>query len=162
MQAAAHLIARDLPGALWIMPHPPAETLADAVASYAARGIDTVVSMLPPDEVVQLGLVDEAALCAAQDIAFMTHPIVDYGLPDADTFPALTDDLATRISAGRHVAVHCRAGIGRSGMVTVCTLITLGWTGDDAVNAVSKARGVSIPDTVAQAEFIAGFVPGPK
>jgi len=162
MQAPAYLIAYGLPGQLWIMPHPPTETLPDAVASYAARGIDTVVSMLPTDDVVQLGLGDEAALCTAQDIEFLNHPIVDFGLPDADTFPALTDSLATRIRAGRRVAVHCRAGVGRSGMATACTLIRLGWDRDKAVRAVSEARGVSIPDTVAQAEYIAAFEQNPK
>lgn len=157
MQAPAYLVARDLPGALWIMPHPPADRLDEAMTSYGARGIDRVVSMLPRDEVVQLGLADEAASCAASGIVFLSHPIVDFGLPDADRFTDLIDDLTARIRTGEAIAVHCRAGIGRSGMVTACTLIALGWPQDEAVYAVSKARGVSIPDTVAQADFIARF-----
>ena len=142
MQAPAYLVARDLPGALWIMPHPPSDKLAEALAGYAARGIDTIVSMLPPDEASELGLGNEDALCASQDLAFVNYPIVD---------------LTARIRAGEAVAVHCRAGIGRSGMVTACTLIALGDDTGDAVRMVSKARGVSIPDTVTQADFIAGF-----
>lgn len=162
MQPPAYLIARDLPGALWIMPHPPSDRLSDAMASYAARGIDTIVSMLPPDEASELGLGNEDAPCASQGIAFVSHPIVDFGLPDADRFTDLIDDLSARIRAGAAIAVHCRAGIGRSGMVTACTLIALGHDAGDAVHAVSKARGVSIPDTVTQADFIARFAAGLK
>lgn len=162
MQAPAYLVARDLPGALWIMPHPPSDKLAEALAGYAARGIDTIVSMLPPDEASELGLGNEEALCASQDLVFVNHPIVDFGLPDADRFTDLIDDLTARIRTGEAVAVHCRAGIGRSGMVTACTLIALGHDTGDAVHMVSKARGVSIPDTVTQADFIAGFATGLK
>jgi hypothetical protein len=42
-------------------------------------------------------------------------------------------------------------------MVTACTLIAMGQDADAAIEAVTKARGVSIPDTVDQTDFIARF-----
>lgn len=61
------------------------------------------------------------------------------------------------VENGRNVAVHCRAGIGRSGMVTAATLIALGYETSNAVEIVSASRGVSIPDTVEQGGFIVEF-----
>lgn len=157
MNPPAYLVARDLPGQLWIMPHPPATGLADAIASYAARGIDTLVSMLPPDEATDLGLGDEGRCCASQGIVFSNHPIVDFGLPERGSFDPLVARIAGLIREGHHVAVHCRAGIGRSGMAAACTLIALGQSAEQAVDRISTARGVSIPDTAEQRAFIQSY-----
>jgi protein-tyrosine phosphatase len=61
------------------------------------------------------------------------------------------------LQGGQNVAVHCRAGIGRSGMVAACSLVALGLAAPLAQAEVSKARGVAIPDTVEQGVFISLF-----
>jgi protein-tyrosine phosphatase len=48
------------------------------------------------------------------------------------------------------VAVHCRQGIGRSGMIAAGALMRSGVGADKAVDVVSAARGVAIPETAAQ------------
>ena len=50
--------------------------------------------------------------------------------------------------------VHCRAGIGRSGMAAACVAARFVGSPAEAVAAVSEARGLSIPDTAAQRAFI--------
>lgn len=121
------------------------------------RGVDIVVSMLPIAEARDLGMQDEGKLCAAQGIAFFNHPIPDFGLPDPDLFDALIATIHARLEAGKSVAIHCRAGIGRTGMTAACALVALGQSAEAAIGIVSSARGVSIPDTVEQGEFIASF-----
>ncbi len=153
MVAPCFAIPVEAPGRLCVMPCPTAadfETLTDL-------GVNTVVSMLPEDEARSLGMADEAALCGARSIAFVSHPIKDFGLPDLQCFGGLIADLTARINAGASVAVHCRAGIGRSGMVAACILVALGNSTAEATAQVSKARGVSIPDTVEQARFVSSF-----
>ena len=124
----------------------------------AARGITTLLCLLEPAEAASLGLADEAALCAAAGIAYLSHPIPDMQLPEPDAFAALIFGLAARIEQGTHLAVHCRASIGRSGMVGCCLLGTQGMDADSAIRAVSAARGLAVPDTAEQADFIARMI----
>lgn len=152
-----YLIADDLLGRLYIMPCPSGDHLTQDIAAYRARGVDTVVSMLAVDEAADLGLTDEGAICANAEMDFVSSPIKDFGLPDIMVFDALVERIVGLLRRGRHIAVHCRAGIGRSGMVTAAVLITMGADVDTAVQKVTTARGVSIPDTVEQGRFIANF-----
>ncbi len=78
-------------------------------------------------------------------------------VPHEGMIQALVADLAMRLAQGHAVAVHCRAGIGRSGGVTCCLLCHFGQSGDDAIAAVSAARGIPVPDTPEQADFIRRF-----
>ena len=139
------------------MPCPSGVDLNQDIDAYRARGVDTLVSMLADDEATLLGLSDEQVVCVDAGISFVSFPIVDFGLPDRDAFAALIQRIAGMLRAGRNVAVHCRAGIGRSGMVTAATLIALGYEASKAVESVSASRGTSIPDTVEQGRFIAEF-----
>jgi hypothetical protein len=48
------------------------------------------------------------------------------------------------------VGLHCRAGIGRSGLMAAGLLMFLGEQETVAWDRVSKARGLSLPDTQEQ------------
>ncbi len=157
MSTEIYLIEDDLPGSLFIMPCPSGDTLHRDVAAYQARGVDTVVSMLAEDEAAMLGLSDEADACHRLGITFISSPIPDFGLPNAPIFSGLVEEIAQMLKDGKAVAVHCRAGIGRSGMVTSGVLIALGMDAHSAVTKVSAARGYAIPDTVEQGKFIIDF-----
>jgi protein-tyrosine phosphatase len=157
VQPEIYLVAGDLPGRLFIMPCPSGTELKRDVDAYRVRGVDTLLSMLAVDEAAQLGLSDEQAVCEDAGITFVSFPIIDFGLPDPDLFVALIQRIVDLLRAGDSVAVHCRAGIGRSGMVTAATLIALGYEVSKAVARVSASRGVSIPDTAEQGKFLAEF-----
>lgn len=135
----------------------PSGDLTDAVHHYRRQGADHVVSMLACDEAVLLGLSEEGPVCEAAGITFSQHPIVDFGLPDPDVFAALVAQINAWLEAGHGVAVHCRAGIGRSGMVTSGVLVLQGQSAAQAMAKVAHARGVSIPDTVEQGKFVLDY-----
>lgn len=155
MTVEIHQIPGVGPGALFIAPAPAGgEPLVDALRAIREEGVALLVSMLPPEEAARLGLGQEGALCAAAGLAFRCFPIPDFGLPEPAPFVALIDALAAEIEAGRGVAVHCRAGIGRSGIVAACVAARFLGSPAAAVEAVSRARGIEIPDTRAQRAFI--------
>lgn len=141
-------------GRLAIMPAPQREDFE----AMAREGVALVVSLLPDEEAARLALGDEARRCRRAGIDFLNLPIADFSVPeDFEATAAFVTALADQISGGDTVAVHCRAGIGRSGMITSAILVALGETPEAAIAAVSAARGCPVPETDAQRAWIARF-----
>jgi len=58
------------------------------------------------------------------------------------------------------LAIGEYAGIGRSGLVGACVLGQLRMAPDSAFAMLSRARGLAVPDTEAQAEWVGEFMRG--
>ena len=104
---------------LAIVPRPRGnDWLEDEVSQMKRAGVDVLVSMLQPDEAAELGLSAEADLCAAGGIQFRSFPIPDRETPHSTAaFAKFVEELRAEVHAGRRVAVHCRASIGRSSLL---------------------------------------------
>ena len=123
-------------------------------------GIDTIVSMLEPDEAAWLGLAEEEKLANEVGMNFLSFPIPDANVPsDVHRFEVFITDLARRVIQGENVGVHCRGCIGRSTVIAACTLIRLGFAPDISLASVQAARGCPVPDTVAQERWILSYRP---
>ncbi|MEM8975872.1 MAG: tyrosine-protein phosphatase [Pseudomonadota bacterium] len=144
-------------GQLHLMPAPPSSALQTVCRELAERNVHKLVSLLTDEDIAALDLTGEPAAAAAQRIEFLHFPIVDFGLPDPDAFRPEVARLCDALRAGANVAIHCRAGIGRTGTLASCILKGLGLPSDEAMARVAAARGIDIPDTDAQRQFIADF-----
>jgi hypothetical protein len=144
---------------LAIMPRPRAgDWLEDEISSWHRADIRTVVCLLEPHEVHELGLNDEPQLCASNGINFVSFPIPDRGVPTSyGALNQLVMPLVPKVKGGQMVAVHCRAGIGRSGVVAAGILLRAGIPFSQVFPALSRARGVTVPDTDAQAEWVQAY-----
>jgi len=144
---------------LAIMPRPRAgDWLPDEIAGWRAEDIDMVVSLLEQHEVVELELHRQPALCLAADIEFISYPIPDRSVPASMTeTERLVRTLSAAVAAGKAVAIHCRAGIGRSSLIAACVLVRNGYDVDCAFDIIAKARGLEVPDTQAQRAWVSTF-----
>jgi protein-tyrosine phosphatase len=151
------------PGRLAIMPRPRGgDWLADEIQSWRAAGVDVVVSLLTPDEVGSFELAEEERLCVANGIQFVSFPITDRSVPLSK--PAalmLAMRLAKDLASGKNIAIHCRQGIGRAGLIGASVLIQLGIESDAAIKQISTARGCPVPETLEQKAWIMSFAGGP-
>jgi protein-tyrosine phosphatase len=140
---------------LAVMPRPRGgDWLADEVSGWKRMGIDVVVSLLHRYEADELDIAEEESLCQHHDIRYRSFPIQDRGTPNsAAEFLALADEITASVKQGLAVAVHCRAGIGRSGLLAACILFRLGIDASNAFAVVSKARGLTVPDTSGQIDW---------
>jgi protein-tyrosine phosphatase len=138
---------------LALMARPRAgDWLEDEVAHWKRSGVGIVISLLERDEVDELGLAMEATLCRQSDIEFLSFPIPDRGLPkDADVAMNFAAYIASK---GIPIAIHCRAGIGRSSLMAAAVLIAKDITPAAALSAIERARGLPIPDTDAQRDWV--------
>jgi len=155
MRPQIHHVQRIGQGFLAVMAKPVAQWLDDEVAGIAAEGVDRLVSLLEPEEARELGLQREAAVCAAHGIEFIGYPFADRGVPvDMATFKVLTVTSFRQIEAGHSTVIHCRAGIGRSGLAAAAVLLHAGLGVTEAFAQVSAARRVSVPDTPEQEAWL--------
>jgi protein-tyrosine phosphatase len=146
-------------GKLAILARPRgAEWLGDEVEGWKEVGVDVVVSLLTAGENSELGLTKEAEFVERNGLSFISFPITDYGVPQS-TRPTqrLVAELKERLSNGACVGIHCRQGIGRSSLVTACVLVTSGESPKTAFQHIAVARGVSVPDTAEQKEWVTSF-----
>ncbi len=139
-------------GAIGIMPRPRGnDWLADEVKRFKESGVKTLVSLLEKDEIQELGLRDEERLCNQQQIEYINFPIKDRTIPSeqvaVDKLIKLLDD---KVGKGEKVLIHCRMGIGRASLIAGAVLIGRGVTTEKVIEKITKARGLTVPDTKEQ------------
>jgi protein-tyrosine phosphatase len=129
--------------------------LEDEIKGWRKAGLDVVVSLLEMDEAAQLELDRESEVAESKGVRFVSFPIPDRGVP-ASTREALSlfSTITAALEEGKNVAVHCRQGIGRSGLIAAGVLLTSGMGVDKALEVAGAARGETIPETPAQLQWI--------
>lgn len=132
--------------------------LEDELARWHAKGVDVLCCLLEAHELADLDLDAEERLAHAAGLRFESFAIRDQGVPAS--YEHLRWKLRrfdTHLEAGRNVVVHCRQGVGRTGLVAACLLILNRVPAEVALQRISAARGVTIPETPEQKEWIFAF-----
>jgi ADP-ribosyl-[dinitrogen reductase] hydrolase len=136
-------------------------SLAADVRVLAEQGATRIVCLLERHELDELRITSLPRLAEKRGIAFTHFPIVDVSVPsDIRAFRALVRDVARELRArraGGRVVVHCKGGLGRTGLVAGCVLVELGWSPIEALEALVEARGRRCPETMEQVDFVASW-----
>jgi protein-tyrosine phosphatase len=148
------------PGWLAIVARPRGgDWLEDEIAALRKADVDVVVSALAADEISHLELAEEAKLCKARGIDYISFPIPDRGVPESAAAALdLARGLEARLKCGTRAAVHCRQGIGRSGILAALVLVVAGVDAESAFERIGAARRCPVPDTPAQREWVIRLV----
>ena len=143
-------------GSITLMPRPPGgKQLSDFMHYMKHKDTDVVVSLLQFDEAKSLALVNEGSVCENHAIEFVNFPIKDHHVPQFFVpFNQLITKLTDDVSRGKNIAVHCYAGIGRTGLVASSILIKMGMEVDFALLNLSQCRGLRVPETIDQISWL--------
>lgn len=129
--------------------------LDEELKNWQKENVDTVVSLLTPEEESEFSLEEEAGNTRRHGMQFVAIPVQDRQVPASEkAIESVVHKLDATLSSGRNVLVHCRQGIGRSGLLAACLLIHRGSTADEAVEELSKVRNTQVPETVEQRQWI--------
>jgi protein-tyrosine phosphatase len=113
-------------------------------------GASTIVSLIEEHEFELLGVPDFEIRVTS---AFRWHwlPMPDGGVPDAafeENWVSSGAELRGRLVAGERVLIHCRAGLGRTGLIASRLLVEFGMTPRQALAAVRRARPGTVETTL--------------
>jgi ADP-ribosylglycohydrolase len=162
--------ARPLDNGYWVLPgrwfageYPGGRTAAETrqrLTRLIAAGLDYFVDLTAAGELPEYATLLPAA------VAYVRKPLPDHGVPaSAEDMAAILGTIDAALSAGRKLYLHCRAGIGRTGMTVGCYLATQNRDADAALDALDvlwrqSARSLewpSIPETDEQVAYVAAW-----
>lgn len=116
------------------------------LAVIAGWGAGLILSLIEPHEFAQLG-VPEFARRIPAGVAHLVLPIVDGGVPSGTWERAWMKEgprLRDRLALGGRILIHCRGGLGRTGLVAARLLVECGEEPAAAMGRVRAAR----PDAI--------------
>jgi len=115
-------IPLDAKGRLFVspMPYGPYDPGNKLLKIYKQNRIEFAIMLVTDSEIEKKAKRDILTLYKQQGIEPIRFPIADYTSPDLHPFSKVVDQVSGYLRAGANVAVHCNAGVGRTGVMTCC------------------------------------------
>ena len=124
--------------------------------AIADWGAGTLVTLMEAHELVQLGVSEIGRRAESVGMAWSHLPIRDVSVPDAAferAWETAGSALREKLIDGQGVVVHCRGGLGRTGLIAARLLIELGEPPREALERVRAARPGAV-ETRQQEEYV--------
>ena len=119
----------------------------EALATLQAAGADALITLMPAEELARNEATQLAQLCAERGLEWFHLPVADEQVPLAD-FDQAWEQTADRINelldAGKRIAIHCKGGSGRTGLIAARILIDRDVPRAAAVASVQALRPKAI------------------
>jgi len=149
------------PGRLIFTPCPGSKdsSIDSALNTLQQAGAAAVLTLMPYAELAQNAASELPALCAAQGLLWLHLPVADEQVPQADfdaAWPVAMAQMTELLAADKAIAIHCKGGSGRTGLIAARILIELGIERSEAISLVQALRPKAIQHP-AHAGWLAQF-----
>jgi protein-tyrosine phosphatase len=134
-------------------------SLDEALTELKAAGADALVTLMPDAELAANQAADLSIRCASHGLEWIQLPVADEQAPLADFDAAWLgqrDRIVALLDSDATVAIHCKGGSGRTGLIGARILIELGLPHEAAVEQVQALRPKAIRHP-AHADWLAQF-----
>jgi predicted protein tyrosine phosphatase len=116
-----------------------------------------LVSLCEEPELSFLGIGNLYTRAMELGLAVEPFPIPDGGVPaSVERAASVVSNVLDALGEGQTVVIHCRGGLGRSGLIAGCVLVARGTPAGEAMAIVRKARPGAIENR-GQEAFIETF-----
>ncbi|MDP2714629.1 dual specificity protein phosphatase family protein [Rheinheimera sp.] len=135
-------------------------SLVDSVQQLNSAGAVAIVTLMPQHELAQNNVDSIGAICSELGLQWFQLPIEDDCAPQQpfeQAFAAHKADILSLLQAGKTVAIHCKGGSGRTGLMAAMLMTQQGYSKADATAQVQQLRPKALCHPVHQAYF-ANFI----
>ncbi|MGP3791641.1 cyclin-dependent kinase inhibitor 3 family protein [Pseudomonas sp. B392_1p] len=139
------LASEQVKGQLIFTPCPGTKdtSVAEALDTLKEAGASALLTLMPSDELAQHEVENLPEQCRQRDIEWFHLPVEDDQAP-GELFRAAWDANRERIRRllmdGKSIAIHCKGGSGRTGLIAAQLLIECGVPFRDAISDVQILR----------------------
>lgn len=121
---------------------------------------DALVTLLEESEFQLYGVPDLLDRVSEAGLDAIHFPIVDVSTPrktQSGQYMELIARIVDLLREGNTTVVHCRGGLGRTGIVAASVLVATGRSADEAIRLVRRFRGNHAVETPEQEEYVRTF-----
>jgi len=139
------LTSEQVKGQLIFTPCPGTKdtSVAEALDTLKEVGASALLTLMPTEELTQNEVKNLPGQCQQRDIEWFHLPVEDDQAP-GERFQAAWDVNRERIkqllTEGKNIAIHCKGGSGRTGLIAAQLLIECGVPLREAVSDVQALR----------------------
>lgn len=126
------------------------------LAQLYGQGVRSLVLLVEEHELARWSDPEIVELGRRAGIDVQRFPIPDGGVPTIEAMEQIQDTIgAGRVSGD--VAVACMGGVGRTGTVAACALVSAGRSPEDAIARVREIRHPTAVETDVQERFVSAW-----
>ncbi len=107
-----------------------------------------------------LGFLPEISSYNSLPVRYARFPIMDFGVPAIEEMEAILASIYRSLEQKRTCYLHCQGGIGRTGLVVGCFLVSCGLRPNEALKRLQELRQgtpkgeIPSPETEAQRQMV--------
>ena len=121
------------------MPYSSYDPRGDLVQEYKRKDVALVVMLTSDQESLRVTGYDLRSKYETDGFEVLYLPIPDFSVPEIEELDKAVTDVLNHVRKGDSVAIHCHAGIGRTGMILACLAKRgLGYSSDEALRWVRE------------------------
>ncbi|MDO6718036.1 tyrosine-protein phosphatase [Psychrosphaera sp. 1_MG-2023] len=118
-------------------------SLSDAISTLKHAGTSMLITLMFDDEMAKNNVQSLPTECLKHDIEWVQLPIVDDAAP-AQAFEnqwhVQKDKILEQLKNKGTIAVHCKGGSGRTGLVIGLILLSIGWPAEKIIKQIQQRR----------------------